>query len=282
MALLLGVAVPASAAQQAEWLELASAREARGVETFEARVEYAAGRLSVFATDADLLYDARLRYDANRYHPRRRWSVEDGRGVLRLEVDGRDDVDVDLEQIRNLGDEPGALDLGLSRRVPTDLRLTVGAAEVDLALGGVALRGLDLKIGAAEAEIRFDEPNPVSMGRMKLRAAVASFEALRLGNARFDNLDFEGGVGDVTLDFTGEWDRSAKAHVKMGLGSLQLRLPRDIGVRIRKRTFLAAFDADGFRKVDDGYVSPNWDSAAIRLDIDLEAAFGTIGVTLEP
>ncbi|MFQ5745893.1 MAG: hypothetical protein ACE5HF_01580 [Gemmatimonadota bacterium] len=280
LALLLGLALPIPARAQApEWLELASAREARGVQAFQAEIEYAAGRISVFPADAGVLYDARLRYDATQFEPRRRWSIEDGRAVFRLDIDGREDVDI---QVRDLSDRAGSLRLGLSRSVPTDLRLTVGGAEAKIDLGGVALSGLDLKLGAADSELRFDEPNPASMRRLTLKAAVAAFSAYGLGNAHFERLEFDGGIGDLTLDFTGEWDRSAVAKVKMGVGSLRLRVPADIGVKIRKRTFLAAFDANGFRKVDGGYVSPNWDASDIRLDIDLEAALGSVGVTTEP
>ena len=99
-----------------------------------------------------------------------------------------------------------------------------------------------------------------------------------LGNARFERFDLKGGVGDVVLDFTGDWSGDATGSVKMGLGSLELRLPAELGVWIHKSSFLASFSAPGLEKVGDGYRSPNWETAEHRLELHLETAFGSIEV----
>jgi predicted membrane protein len=88
-------------------------------------------------------------------------------------------------------------------------------------------------------------------------------------------------VGDVSLDFTGEWSGDATATVRMGLGSLTLVVPADLGVRIHKSGFLASLDATGFEKVEDAWQTANWGSARSHLDIDLKAALGSIEVDIE-
>ena len=106
----------------------------------------------------------------------------------------------------------------------------------------------------------------------------AELEARGLGNARFDKMSFKGGVGDVRLDFTGDWSGSASATVQMGLGSLTLVVPPELGVRIRKRGFLAALEAPGLERVDGAWQTDNWDSASSQLSIDLKAVLGSIEV----
>ncbi|HEU0051626.1 MAG TPA: LiaF domain-containing protein, partial [Longimicrobium sp.] len=100
----------------------------------------------------------------------------------------------------------------------------------------------------------------------------------RLGNARAERFSFEGGVGEATLDFSGAWTRGATASIQMGVGSLRLRLPRGIGVRIEKDSFLASFDAPGMVKRGGAWYSRNYEGAAIHLDISIDAALGSIDI----
>jgi len=82
----------------------------------------------------------------------------------------------------------------------------------------------------------------------------------------------------LELDFTGEWTENASVTIKMGLGSLELRLPRGLGVRLEKSTFLAALDSQGMVKRGDAYYSLDYEEADVRLTIDIDAAFGSIDV----
>jgi len=282
--------IPAPAAAQ-EWRNFRAARQAGEAESLEVELIYGAGRLQVSPSESPFLYDARIRYDASRFRPLRGWSREDDRGRLRIAVTSTGetdrpeaihldewDVDVNLEDLRRRGDELGRVDLSLHPAIPTDLKLLVGAASADLDLGGLSLQSLEFATGASETDISFDTPNRVRMERLSLTAGAAEFEARALGNARFDRLEFDGAIGDVLLDLTGEWDASATAAIKMGIGELTIRVPREIGVRIERSSLLISLDAPGFEKTDRVYVTPNWESAEVRLDIVLQAAFGSVEV----
>ena len=274
VALLFGLCAPL-AAQQPDWTDLAARRQTDGIRSVEAKVTYVAGELTVFAADPDLLYDIGLRYDAARLRPDRSWTEDGAAGRLVLGFESVDDsrADWDLED-----GEFGELRLGLSREVPTSLTLEVGAAESDLELGGIPLTGLVYRTGASSTHLRFDAPNPARIGTLELAAGAAEFEAAGLGHAHFDRLKFDGAVGDVTLDFSGEWTGDAEADIAVGLGALRLVIPRDLGVRIEKSGLLAGFDPRGMTKVEGGWQTENFDSAAHRLRIDLKAAFGKVDV----
>ena len=256
-------------------MDVRSARQVGSVRAIEAEIHYGMGEVTITAAPKGLLYDARLRYDAARFEPLREWTVEDGRARLKF---GVDEFDVEFDELSEAFDEAGALHFAISREVPTSLTLEMGAVSADLDLGGAALTGLIVRTGASETKIRFDAPNPETLNKMVFKVGAAEFEARSLGNAHFRYLSFEGGVGEVMLDLTGEWQESAEIDIKMGLGALELRLPRDVGIRVTKKSFLAAFDHGDLRKVDGAYVSSNWDSAEIQLDIDLKATLGAIEV----
>ena len=99
-----------------------------------------------------------------------------------------------------------------------------------------------------------------------------------LGNLNCRNVKLAGGVGDVTLDFNGAWNVDANVDIDMGLGALRLKLPRGLGVQIRKSGFLASFDSQGLVKRGNSYYSENWDKATNRATITIDAAFGSIDV----
>ncbi len=265
----------ALAVQEHDWIEVRSARQVGSVQSIEAEIHYGMGEITITTASKGLLYDARLRYDAAQFEPLREWTVKGGRAYLKF---GVDEFDVDFDELSEAFDETGSLYFAVSREVPTNLTLEVGAVSADLDLGGAALTGLTVRTGASETSIRFDTPNPETLNEMVFEVGAAEFEARKLGNAHFRHLSFEGGVGDIMLDLTGEWQESAEIEIKMGLGALELRLPRDVGIRVTKKSFLAAFNHDGLQKVDGAYVSPNWDSAEIQLDIDLKATLGAIEI----
>jgi len=151
-----------------------------------------------------------------------------------------------------------------------------------LDLGGLPITNLTVETGASDTELSFEQANPVAMGALVLHVGAASFRAWQLGNANFESFRFEGGVGEVTLDFSGEWKRSATGGIKVGVGTIKLRVPRELGVRIQRRSFLTAFRAPGFVKQDGEYRSANWDEAEVRLDLELDAAFGAVSVEIVP
>jgi hypothetical protein len=274
-----------------EWKEFRTARQIGDLETLEVEILYGAGRLSVAPAEERLLYDVRMRYDGDRFAPVRSWTTDERAGKLTVSLRSEgseeeavtvllDDIDIelDLEDLRRLDDEAGRLTIRLGPSVPTDLRVAVGAAEGTLALGGLSLTRLKVETGASQTHLTFDRANKVRLEDLQLKVGAAEFRAENLGNANFERFRFDGGVGDVTLDFGGEWKESSTARVKMGLGALRLRFPRDLAVRIVRRSLLSAFDAEGFTRVGDAYQTANWASAEVRLELELDAIFAAITV----
>jgi hypothetical protein len=291
----LGAAAPAIAQ---EWRDFRAARQSEGFASLDAEIVYGIGRLTITRSAQPFLYDVHMRYDAERFAPVRSWNVESDQGRLRIALtsagtpdeDDRHvkvhlddfDLDLDFDDLTRLGDSDGRLALELHPGIPTDLRIRAGASENRLELGGLSLSSLDLATGASSTRLSFDDANLRRMSQLTLKAGAAEFQAEKLGNARFDHLSFHGGIGEVTLDFTGTWEQSATASIVMKLGELKLRLPSDLGIRIRRRSLFLAFDAEGFTQVGDAYETANWDTADTRLEIELDAAVGAVRVDLVP
>lgn len=259
--------LPVSTAEAQDWRTLTSRRQVAGERDLEVNVEFGAGKLRIEPTGSGELYRASIRYDASSFEPIANYDS----GVLRLGIEG---TVKGRRQIR----EGSELTLGLGTELPLDLNLAFGAVEAQLELGGLRIRKAEIATGASETKLSFSRPNLEALELLDLKVGAASFRATGLGNANARQIKFGGGVGDITLDFSGEWQGNTNVEVSMGVGSLTLRLPRDLGVQIKRDTFLIAFDPQGLVKRGNGYYSEGWDNAEHRLTIEVKGAFGSVDV----
>lgn len=247
-----------------------SSRQMQGEAPVEVKVAYGAGTLKVSPGSASLLYRMELRYDADRTEPVAAWDAE--RRRLRLGVTTQEGAP------SAGGKQESRSSIQLSPTVPLDLELQFGAGEAELELGGLRLHELKLSTGASETRVGWSRPNPVRARRVEIEAGAADLRVTGIGRARADHFAFRGGVGATVLDFGGAWDANASASVKLGVGSVVLRIPRGLGVRIDRRSFMTSFDADDMVKRGNSYFSEGYDRAQRRLTVDVEAALGSVEV----
>lgn len=248
-----------------DWRTVTSSRSTSGEKSLRVDVEYGAGRLDIGPGPRGTLYRTNVRYDANAFRPR----VDYANNRLRVSVEGHE-VKGKVKS--------NQLDLKLAPDVPLDIELKFGAAEANLELGGLRIRKGEISTGASKTTLRVSRPNEETCERFALHVGAASFHAFGLGNLNAKQLTVEGGVGEIILDFTGSWRSDMNTRVQMGLGSLTLRVPRGLGMRVQKRGFLASFDSQGLIKRGDSFYSENWDRAEHKLMLEIEAALGSIKV----
>jgi cell wall-active antibiotic response 4TMS protein YvqF/uncharacterized protein DUF2154 len=265
------IAVPMSFASAQTWRTVESARQLHDSSQHKVRVQYGAGRIDVVGTNEPVLYSMTLRYDESTTTPVHRYDA-DAR-TLTLGVESGDGP----RFRRDLSDKSqGEMRLALSRAVPIDLSLDLGATKATLDLGGLNLLGLRLDSGASETVLDFSTPNLTRMRALEVDVGAASFEARNLGNANAAQVHIEGGVGSVDLDFGGQWSHDMVVDADLALGKLTLHVPRDVGVRVEVEKFLASFDQQGLVKRSGAYYSENWDQAKYHLRLHAQTTFGGI------
>ncbi|HEY7235999.1 MAG TPA: LiaF domain-containing protein [Gemmatimonadaceae bacterium] len=268
--LLLAAVAPVQVASAQAWRTIESTRQLHDTAQHKVFVRYGAGRLDIGATNAPVLYSMTLRYDEAKTSPLHRYDA-DAR-TLTLGVEGEAS-----HFSRDMGDKSkGEMRLSLSRTVPIDLDMELGATKASLDLGGLSLLGLHLESGASETLLDFSTPNQTRMRKLDVDVGAASFEARNLANSNASDVHVQGGVGAVELDFGGQWSQDMNVDAELALGKLTLRVPRDIGVRIEAQMFLASFDHQGLQKRGDAYYSENWDKAKYHLRLRAGTTFGGI------
>jgi hypothetical protein len=272
----LALCVMAASAQAQSLRPFSTYRQWHGETRLQVRLQYAAGALRVLAARPTELYRMDALYDEGRFAPVSGFDASATAVALGVEATGAGGLRVaSREQLRQTAA------VTFSPRSDLSLAVTLGAADADLELGGLRLTDLDLQAGASRAVVRFAQPNATRCGLASLRAGAAELTVLGLGNSRCDRIAFEGGVGRVTLDFGGTWASNSRAEIRMALGEVTLRLPRQVGVRITPDKFLAGFDPQGLVRQGADYISPGYDQAARHLDIDLTTALGNVRVEWE-
>jgi hypothetical protein len=270
LALALTVAsVAADTALAQDWRTVSSRRQLTDESRLHVNVTYGVGHLKIEPAEAGTLYRSSIRFDARYFRPVSTFNGEH----LKLGVTGQREGRVKAN-IR----EGGRLSLALGPDVPLDLDLEMGAVEADIDLSGLRIASAKISTGASDSRIRFSMPNRERMRHLTIEAGAAAFRAEGLGNANVESLRVEGGVGDMTLDFTGEWRGDTNATIDIGLGAVTLRVPRGVGVQVTKDTFLMGFDSQDLVKRGAVYYSLDWESASHRLIVDINGAFGSIDI----
>ncbi len=263
----------ATAAQAQTIRPFSTFRQMHGETRLQARLEYAAGSLHLTPGQPTELYRMDVSYDEDRFVPVSDFDAATGSVVLGLRAAGDGGVRViSRNQLRQVAT------VAISPRVDLALDLTLGAADAAVELGGLRVSSLELKTGASRAVISFSRPNATRCSHATFSAGAAEISVLGLGNSRCDEIEFEGGMGSVTLDFSGTWRSSAHVEVRMAVGGLTLRLPRQVGVRIAMDKFLSSFEPAGLVRRGDAFESTNYDRSQRRLDLDITTAVGGVEV----
>ncbi len=268
VALVTGLSVVDEARGQ-NWRTVTMSRQVEDEQNVDVHVRYGAGRFSVGPAEPGVLYRMHIEYDEDVFEP-----LAEYRGSsLRI---GTETVGRRFRLGRD--HEAGEMQLALSRDVPMDLDMDFGAVRADIDLGGIRLTRLDIETGASQTLIDISEPNPETMSRVRIDVGAAAFTVRNLGNLNTRLIEIDAGVGEIELGFSGDWRQNARVSIDMGLGSLVLRFPRGLGVRLEKDTFLTSLDSEGLIKRGDTYFSLDYDESEYQITVDVDAAFGSIRV----
>ncbi len=175
-------------------------------------------------------------------------------------------------------------DMHFTDAVPISYDIELGMGKGDFDFTGLSVKDLNLSTGASSVTVRFDSPNKVMMDDMTIETGLSKFRGEGLCNANFRHFNFQGGVGSYSLDFSGELRNDVDADLEVGLGSLTVTIPKNVGVRIYyEKSIIAHIDLpDEFsEREEDTYYSDNYDSASRKMRLHIEAGLGGVKVRWE-
>jgi len=173
------------------------------------------------------------------------------------------------------------LTVRLTDQIPMSLDIELGAGRGDIDLSDLQVRDLKISTGASSVDVRCDKPNEISAENVGIESGVSKFTATNLCNTNFKRLKFSGGVGAYRLDFGGDLHHDATAKIEVGLGSVNVSVPRQFATRLLyDASFFSSFDLDDdFSKTKNGvYETDDYKDTGNRLTIQIESGLGSVKV----
>lgn len=258
-------------ADQRVAVEMARMEESRpiGSETaLQAEVGMDVGALEIRGESTSRLYALDLEYDKASYQPVLNYDPTDGRLNFKLESTHRRGIRTERRSNR--------LQLNLTESLPINLKVNTGVGDARITLSGMRVNRLDIEGGVGSTRISSYDPNPVVCDEIRLRSGVGGFDAVGLGNLNFRTLDFESGVGGANLDLSGAWKQDAEIRIQVGVGGVNLRMPRSVGVRVTaEKHFLSGLQLDNFHKEGGSdHYSENYEKSKIHVTVVVKTGIG--------
>lgn len=252
--------------------------EAADIKSMDVDLSLAVGKFELFQARLPKGIPAEFRgdYDESKYEYTHTFEQHNGSGDFAFEsqtVDGRNIVN-------NVGDE-NRWEFSFSPDVDCNFDIEIGAAQANLDFGNLTVSDLKLDIGAAEADIDFSSPNRTVLRDLKINAGACDLQMKHLGNSKFEFLNFDGGMGSFELDFSGAFDFEAEASIEVGMGSIEIVIPEDVGVRLEaeENWFNSIeFPKGMFNKVrgrDGIWETDNFKTATGKLTLVLDVGMGS-------
>jgi N-terminal domain of toast_rack, DUF2154 len=164
-------------------------------------------------------------------------------------------------------------------RTPIELRLTAGAYDGEIDLSGVALTYLDISDGASDSEVVFTAPNPVEMDRFNYRTGASDVNLSGLGYANFRRMDFDGGAGSYTLDFSGALQQDCRVKIDGGLGDFKIIVPAGTAAEVEFNGSLMDINTKGTWVVNDNVYATQ--GSGPLLEIEINIGLGSVTVVSE-
>ena len=235
-------------------------------EDLELEINFGAGELTINPGNDDAVVSGTATYNVDQLKP---------------EIDITDNmVTMDSGKIQGFPNIHGNLrnewDLGLGT-MPMELRIFAGAYKGRYDLGGLAIKMLAIHDGASDVKLEFSEPNLVDMSVLSYETGASSVTLSDLGNANFAQMEFNGGAGDYTLDFSGSMQRDADVTIKAGISSVKLIVPEDVNVKLSFEGGLSNVVArDNWKQNGSRYTLTAKDSNSPTLTISVDLGAGEL------
>jgi hypothetical protein len=165
---------------------------------------------------------------------------------------------------------------------PMRLSVSAGPYEGSYDLSGLVLQGLTIKDGAAKTQVKFDSPNPGQMDRLLYETGASKVTLTGLANANFKNMEFKGGAGSYTLDFSGQLRTDASVRVRAGVGAMRIVVPAQTAARVTIQGSLTDVSVEGsWAGGGKTYSTPPTGAQARVLTIMVDMSVGSLKLATE-
>lgn len=253
--------------------------------SLETTIEFGLGTLQLSANDKPKQLDGTVFYYS-----------KVGKPVVSLErLNSHGDFDFDLEIDHHrwgnvafslkhwdfeMDDIKNEMDFQLPIGIPTELDLEFGLGEADIDLTHISISDFNLECGLSDVNVIIQKPNPIFCDEISIEIGMADFNGRGLGNLNGKDYRVDIGLGDADVDLSGSFSQDATLEVNVGLGSINLVLPKNVNITlVAEHSFLASIDIDDLEKLDENeYQSLDWEKGLPTLEVEISVGLGDVDV----
>ena len=242
------------------------------VDSLRVTIKFGAGKLDLISGQEDV-FEGNFQYDKSILKPNIRYEILGGTGILTLSQSIKKDLNLSFPH-KNIWN------LKLPSGVPLQLYINTATYSGDIDLTNLQIENLYLTSGASKTNIVFSQPNFIDLKNINIKTGASTIKMSGLANANFNEMNFTGGAGSYTFDFSGELTKKSKVNINTGAAKIILKIPSNTGTKIIFRNFPASkLDIRGFIKINDQtYISPEYGKSDAELDIEIKGGFVDVEV----
>lgn len=211
----------------------------------ELNLEFVAGDLKLAPGASKYLASGTATFNVPEFEP----NVEDSGSTYTLRQG-----ELDIEGIPNFQDDfINKLDLQLANTLMS-LNIKAGAYTGTFELGGLSLEKLAISEGGSDVTVAFSALNQVEMSSFTYSTGGSTMVLKGLANANFEQMTFDSGAGDYTLNFDGDLQRDASVTIETGASTLNIIVPEGIDAQVTFDGGLATVNVgDGWKQNGNSY-----------------------------
>jgi len=257
----------------------------KGVDRIDVDLEYALGKLTINANEKEDLISGYIRYYPDQIKPEVSYETFGSKGMFTVDISTEDDIHDEVHfkwddipwKDKYGGHVNNELNFSLPPALPMELKLDLGLGDADLDFSRLYLTDVNLNCGLSDVILRLDESNGVVCDRLSIDTGLGKLKAFGMQYLRAREVYIKVGLGSANLDFSGKLDQDVSLTVDVGLGTLELKLPRNANVRATiADNFLSDVDTDELVKRQGEWVSPTWSDDRPTIELDIDVGMGAV------
>ena len=242
------------------------------VDSLKMTIKFGAGKLDLISGEEDV-FVGNFQCDKSILKPNIQYEILGKTGILILSQSIKKDLDLPFPY-------KNSWHLKLPSGIPLQLYISAATYSGDIDLTNLQIENFYLNSGVGQTNILFNQPNLLNLKNINVKTGASIIKMLGLANANFSEMNFTGGVGIYSFDFSGKLTKKSKVNINVGAAKIILKIPSAIGTKIMIKRFPAAkLDIRGFIKTNDQtYINPEYGKNAAELDIEIKGGFVDVEV----
>jgi len=238
------------------------------VDSLMVKIKFGIGELVINPGEKKDIFEGNFQYERSLLKPNVHYEIIGTKGYLNLSQSIKEDIDL-WPSYKN------RWSLKLPSDIPLQIYINTAAYIGEINLTNLKIENFYLNSGASQTNIVFDQPNLIDLKNINIKTGASTVKISGLANANFDMLDFAGGAGRYTFDFSGNLTKKSKVNIDTGAAKVILKIPSTIGTRIIIKRFpTTKLDIAGFIKINDQtYINPEYGKRESELNIEIKGGF---------